>query len=239
MRNNFFRFKQFIIHQEKCAMKVCTDACLFGGWAAHGSGAAGRNLLDIGTGTGLLALMFAQKNPDTIIDAVEIDKSAAEQAKENFERSPWKERLHAYNLSIQEFALTPLKKYDVIISNPPFYENELNSEDQKRNLALHSAELNLEGLIAAVDKLLIQDGNFFVLLPYHRTKYFEQIATRQNLFIKEKIFVKQTPKHDYFRSMLRLTRKNETTERTEIIIADGNAYTGEFTKLMKDYYQHL
>jgi tRNA1Val (adenine37-N6)-methyltransferase len=213
MPNDYFQFKQFTIHQDKCAMKVCTDACLFGTWIAHSPQLTAHNILDIGTGTGLLSLILAQNFSNAIIDAVEIDEAAAQQAKENFEASPWKERLTVYTGSIQYVNLTTNHFYDIIISNPPFYENDLKSDNEKRNLALHSAELSLEELVTAVDKFLKDDGSLFILLPYHRTKYFEESATEQNLFIKEKILIKQTPKHSYFRSILWLTRKNEQIHR--------------------------
>ena len=208
MPNNYFQFKQFLIQQDKCAMKVCTDACLFGAclpnllrWKSKNTVA-----LDIGTGTGLLALMFAQKNLHAIIDAVEIDEAAAKQAKENFDNSPWKERLNVYNNSIQQFANSTQKKYEVIICNPPFYENDLKSENQKRNLALHSDALFLEELISVVDLLLTDNGSFFVLLPFHRTKYFEALLLKNKLHVKEKVFIKQTPKHNYFRTMFCVDR---------------------------------
>ena len=222
-------------------MKVCTDACLFGSLVAGRGHPAHANsrVLDIGTGTGLLALMFAQKNPNAIIDTVEIDNDAAQQAKENFEASPWKERLNAYSLSIQDFISTISNRYDLIISNPPFYENELNSEDEKRNLALHSTELTWDELIFATDKLLTDDGTLLVLLPYHRTQHFEQSALKQKLFIKEKVFVRQTPKHNYFRSILQLTRQTETAHQSEITITHNNQYSKEFAKLLEGYYLNL
>ncbi len=239
MANDYFQFKQFTIRQDKCAMKVCTDACLFGSLLRSSSGEGGEcRALDIGTGTGLLSLMFAQKNPNAIIDAVEIDEEAAQQAKENFETSPWKERLNVYNTSIQK--LSGAKEYNVIICNPPFFENDLKSDNAKLNLALHSSELSLEELISSVNKSLKKKGRFFVMLPYHRTGYFEQLAVKENLFIREKIFIKQTPKHNYFRSILGLTRKPATTTQSEIIVmGETNKYTDEFAGLLKDYYMYL
>ncbi len=242
MPNDYFQFKQFLIKQDKCAMKVCTDACLFGAWVAACSMQLKTcNLLDVGTGTGLLSLMLAQKNNDAIIDAVEIDKDAAQQAKENVESSLWKERLNVHNKSIQQFANLGnwQLKYDVIISNPPFYETDLKSDNEKRNIALHSTELELEELIKIADDLLNDDGNFFVLLPYHRTKNFIQ-SLQQKFFIKEKVFIRQTSKHNYFRSMFWLTKQSAATHQSEIIIMNENGkYTDEFIDLLKDYYLYL
>ena len=131
------------------------------------------------------------------------------------------------------------KKYDLIISNPPFYESDLKSDDKKRNLALHSTELKLEQLINISDVLLNNDGNFFVLLPYHRTKDIE-ILIERIFFIKEKVFIKQTPKHNYFRSMIWLIKKTSTTLQSEIIITNkDDKYTYEFIELLKDYYLYL
>ncbi len=225
-------------------MKVCTDACLFGAWIVQqieNSKLKIQNALDIGTGTGLLSLMLSQKNNHTIIDAVEIDEAAVEQAKENFEASPWKERLKVYQGSIQKFGNSRIRqfKYDLIICNPPFYEDDLNSEDEKRNLALHSKRLKLEELINSAYKLLDDTGNFFVLLPYHRTEFFLQLK-QNKFFIKEKTLIKQTPKHNYFRSMLWLTKQPAATHQSEIIIMNEDGkYTNDFIELLKDYYLHL
>lgn len=232
-------------------MKVCTDACLFGAWVAEkirNLKSEIRNALDVGTGTGLLSLMLAQKNQNTNTDAVEIDESASQQAKENFETSPWKERLHIYNSSIQQFTATRLTNkqinqlatYDLIISNPPFFENDLKSDNEKRNLALHGAELSFEELIEAAINLLNDEGIFAVLLPCHRADHFMQLAKRRSLYVHEKISVKQTSKHNYFRSMLWLSKKQMKMEEDNITIQKENGeYADEFIELLKDYYLYL
>ncbi|MDP4263910.1 MAG: methyltransferase, partial [Bacteroidota bacterium] len=137
MANNYFQFKQFIIHQDRCAMKVTTDACLFGAWAAkriRNSGDRTLNMLDIGTGTGLLSLMIAQQC-DALIDAIEIDKVAAGQAEENVTSSPWKEKIRITQGDIKYFAKSSSSRYDIVICNPPFYENELVSPSHEKNIA--------------------------------------------------------------------------------------------------------
>lgn len=248
MPNTFFQFKQFLVKQDKCAMKVCTDACLFGSLLPafpnnrDKLSGGGREILalDIGTGTGLLALMFAQKNANAIIDAVEIDEAAAEQAKENFEMSPWKARLNIHHTLIQQFANSTNKKYDVIICNPPFFENDLKSENTQRNLALHSDALSLEELISIVDALMKDEGSFFCLLPFHRTKYFEELLSKYNLCVKEKVFIKQTPAHNYFRTMFRVDRFTTAPTESEIIIMnEENEYSKGFRELLMDYYLGL
>ncbi len=256
MPSSFFRFKQFTIHQNKCAMKVCTDACLFGAWIANKASSFQSpvsSCLDIGTGTGLHSLMSAQMIPAKI-NAVEIDKAAAQQPQENFEASPWKGRLNIYNTSIQQFSQSSIQpinqstnqsfnhstKYDLIMSNPPFFENDLKSDNEKRNLALHSAELSLEELLDAINKHLKDEGSFAVLLPYHRTQQFINSAIQQSFHLTEKILVKQTPAHNYFRGMLWFTKESTSAKQSEIIIRNEEGkYTNEFVGLLKDYYLYL
>ena len=229
-------------------MKVCTDACLFGAWIAASSQLIVHNLLDIGTGSGLLSLMYAQKNPSAIIDAVEIDDAAAKQAKENFEASPWKERLRVYHTSIQQYTNTrinsltdqPTNRYDIIISNPPFFGNDLKSDDHKRNLALHSSALSFDELAEAVSLLLKDDGLCAVLVPYHRVEAFIKIAAAGNLFLQERIDVKQSVKHNYFRTILCFGKQHSVLLSDEIIITNSEGqYTKKFVDLLKDYYLKL
>ncbi|MEX6690548.1 methyltransferase [Danxiaibacter flavus] len=239
MPNHFFKFKQFTVYQDKCAMKVCTDACLFGGWLANKADlASGKHVLDIGAGTGLLSLMLAQKLQEAKIDAVEIDLHAAEQARENFGGSDWSARLNLINMPVQE--LKPEIKYDLIISNPPFFENDLKSNDHKRNLALHSTALGLDELFDFVNGHLDDNGSFAVLIPYHRTQECLHLASQRSFHLAESVLVKQTPRHDFFRSMLLFRKQPSEAVENVIVIKDAsNAYTDEFVGLLKNYYLHL
>ncbi len=231
MSNNYFQFKQFIINQDKSAMKVCTDACVFGAWVATKTNPV--KVLDIGAGTGLLSLMIAQKT-NAVIDAVEIDKNGFEQAQENFNASPWKNRLNVIYSPIQQFRKD---HYDLIISNPPFFSNDLKSPDQARNLALHSEALSLEELLSAVKKTISKNGQFAVLLPFHRGPYFEELIIRNQLFIIEKLVVNQTPRHRPFRVCYLISDSGvETRNSTLTIKNEENKYTEPFTELLKDYY---
>ena len=239
MANTYFQFKQFTIHQDNCAMKVCTDACLFGAWVANELKAINKTgtCLDIGAGTGLLSIMLAQKTT-AFIDAVEIDKAAFEQAKENIYQSPWSEKISIINTDISTFETN--KKYDCIISNPPFFEGDLKSSISNKNAAKHDTTLTLQQLLQAVENCLHEEGNFAVLLPYHRADFFIEAAAKSTLYVSKKVLIKQTPGHDYFRAMLLFRRQQKMVSNEEIIIKDDtNNYTGVFTGLLKDYYLFL
>ena len=240
MPNNFFQFKKFIVRQDKCAMKVCTDSCLFGAWVAHAIEQKEfnpKNILDIGTGTGLLSLMLAQKT-NSFIDAVETNSDACTQACENFKASLWNKQLHAFHSDIKKWK-TP-NKYDLIICNPPFFENDLLPEDEQKNISKHSHALSLEELLFAVQNLLSEDGNFAVLLPSNRATWFESKAFNHSLFAKECVLVKQTTKHNIFRTIL-ILKKQKTGQvmKTISIKNDSNNYMPEFIELLEDYYLYL
>lgn len=252
MANTYFQFKHFTIHQQRCAMKVTTDGCLFGAYSASwllghyvdrlvSVDNAMLRILDIGSGTGLLSLMIAQKNTNMVIDAIDIDAEAAEQSQENFNASPWKNNLQVHQSTIQDFADSDTRKYDLIISNPPFYEQQLKSEHQLRNTAHHSSVLTLNELFFCTDKLIKPDGYFIVLLPFYRTDEAIQLAEKHHLFLQEKILVKQTPKHDYFRSILvfSVIKPKHIVEKQIIIKDEQNEYTKGFNELLKDYYLKL
>ena len=186
-------------------MKVCTDSCVFGAsMAGKIENKYPQKILDIGTGTGLLSLMVAQKT-SAIIHAIDIDNNAIIQAKENFKLSPWSEQLQACCRDIKEWPAKP--KYDCIISNPPFFENDLLPIEEGKKNSKHSNSLRLTELIIAVAALLEEDGFFGVLLPYSRAEYFEKEAMENFLFVTEKLHVRQSIKHDYFRTLLILEKK--------------------------------
>ena len=241
MPNHYFRFKQFTVYQDKCAMKVCTDACLFGAIvAAYEEMPAPGRILDIGTGTGLLALMTAQKFQQAVIDAVETDETAAMQAASNFQASPWKDRLNIIHSPVQQYNHSSVQPYHLIISNPPFYENSLKSDDKKRNLALHSDELNFEELVAAFIRLLADGGIAAVLLPYARGEEFIQAAAKNNLYLLNRVNVKQTVHHNFFRVILFFMKEiHQPSYHTISIKNERDIYTDEFTALLKPYYLYL
>jgi tRNA1Val (adenine37-N6)-methyltransferase len=233
-------------------MKVTTDACLFGAWVAReiknvehpdsfGKKLIINNCLDIGAGTGLLSLMLLQKNPLIKVNAIEIDKEAAEQANENVAASPWKENISVINADVRNFV--PGEKFDCIISNPPFYENELKSDNEKKNLAHHGNELKLESLLHLITKNLAEGGSFFLLLPYKRNEEIKKLFSNSQLHVASICFVRQSAKHEYFRIMLKGncdTVKKEETEIDEISIwNDKQQYTQVFTELLKEYYLYL
>ena len=197
-----------------------------------------KNCLDIGTGTGLLSLMLAQKTTATI-DAVEINTAAFRQAKENFEQSPWQERLSIFNKDIFQFETE--KKYDCIISNPPFYENELASDLIKKNIAHHSEQLTIAQVLKFIQTYLNEEGSFFLMYPFKRKEEVERMVAQNELHIINSIILHQSVKHGPFRVIIKGARKNIiAAEQTSISVWDENQkYTSAFTRLLKDYYLNL
>lgn len=245
MANNYFQFKEFKVTQQSAAMKVTTEGCLFGAWVAAYLKAKENkkpnpiNCLDIGTGTGLLSLMVAQKNENVHIDAIEIVPATAAEAQQNVAASKWSGVIAVSTNDILVFRQYCMIKYEFIFSNPPFFENDLVSSNNNRNLAMHSASLNLEELLLTVEKLLAFDGIFALLLPSVRTKQFNEMAAKVGLNLHHQLSVKQSDKHPNFRTISIYGRDKPVPQLAEMEIKIGNQYSQAFVELLKDYYLYL
>lgn len=241
MPNNYFQFKEFTVYQDRCALKVSTDSCVFGAWIAKKIAAHPQQVmrcLDIGAGTGLLMLMMAQQFPG-VIDGVEIDAASCEQATENITASKWYNRLKLYHSDVKLFSLP--HRYDFIFSNPPFYEADLKSPNTRYNFARHSDGLTLQDLLEVTNRNLAEKGQFAVLLPWHRVSYFVELAVSYGLYLAAQLSMRQDLQHPHFRAVLLFNRKNTgQVKKEELVIRQSpDQYTPVFISLLKDYYLHL
>lgn len=243
MPNPFFRFKQFTVWQSDATLKVCTEACLLGAWTDV-RGAS--RMLDIGTGTGLLALMFAQRAPGVPIDAVEIDAAACELARENIRKSPFADQIRVVQARIQEFPETSLPSetpgpdphpYDLIVCNPPFFQASLRSPEAYRNRARHAETLTLTELADRVQKLLAPSGTFVVLLPEPETVWFDALAAARELVPARRLVVRNHTDKPVFRVLTAYRYPPGVSQSETLVIrrADGT-YSEEFVALLEEYY---
>ena len=231
-----FQFKQFSLEQDQCAMKIGTDGVLLGAWAPilHNP----FSVLDIGTGTGIIALMLAQRSNATQIDALEIEENAYEQATDNFENSPWNDRLFCFHAGLDEFMDEPEDEYDLIVSNPPFYTEDYKTNNEQRDLARFQDALPFEDLIEAADLLLSENGVLAVIIPFKEEERFLALANEFKLYPIQITHVKGTPTTEIKRSLLALSRNNiETPTINELVIEIGrHEYTPEYIALTKEFY---
>ncbi len=232
-RNNWFEFKQFRIEQHKSAMKVGTDGVLLGAWTPVNED---RRILDIGTGTGLIALMLAQRS-DAIIDAVEIDERACEEAKFNFEQSPWSDRLKVYNTDFQVFANLPCEPYDLIISNPPFFVNSLKTRNEALSVARHNDLLSFDQLIIGAGKLLSNTGRFCIIIPFLSSVDFRESARLAGFYLRQQTQVIPKSGRSPKRILLEFTVEPGYPVENELVILDENGcYTEAYKTLTSPYY---
>jgi len=231
-----FQFKQFSIQQDRCAMKVGTDAVLLGAWCPIENNPI--SILDIGAGTGILALMLAQRSNAKQIDALEIDEEAYEQCVENFENSPWSDRLFCFHAGLDEFVDEPEDEYDIVLSNPPFYAEDYKTENSQRDLARFQDALPFEELIEAADLLLSENGIFAVILPFKEEQRFVDLCAEFELFPVKITRVKGNSSTPIVRSLLAFKRYElSTLQADELIIETArHHYTNDYIDLTKDFY---
>lgn len=236
MSGEVFHFKQFSINQDKCSMKVGTDAVLLGAWAnIDGVESA----LDIGTGSGVIALMLAQRMQNAFIDAIDIDKGSFEQASENFANSVWSKRLKCFQSSLQNFAIKFHNKYDLIISNPPFFISSSKSIEESRTTARHADLLPYKELVNAVVTLLKKDGKFCVILPIKESETFIELANQNKLYLNKLSRVRtKADKLSEKRWLMQFEFTSSKFSEDTIVIEDSQpfSYTREYKILTKDFY---
>jgi tRNA1Val (adenine37-N6)-methyltransferase len=245
MPNAYFQFKQFRVEQANCAMKISTDACIFGSYLPVNQAT---NIIDIGTGTGLLALMVAQRS-DACIDAIEIEAGAVQEATKNCQASAWADRIKVYHSSIQQFAAEKQAKggvlYDMVICNPPFFDKATLPPSKAQQLAHHTVALSFQDLWQCAITLLIARGRFAVLLPLPEMDLFEQIGLTKNFIPTETLFIQDSAKKSPHRKVVIFekydnTKQSQENKVTHLLIKhlDGS-YSPDFIKLLQPYYMYL
>lgn len=235
MPNPYFQFKQFLIRQDRCAMKVCTDSCVLGAVAEV---AGADRILDIGAGTGLLSLMTAQRAPEAQIEAVEIDPAAATQAQENVNQSPWANRVKVHAVSLQEFAQNNPAPFDVILSNPPFFQASLKSHDSAKNKAKHTQTLSYTEIVSFAERFLHPDGKLHILLPPHEARVFEQEAQAAGFHTQQRFWLEATPQGKLLRGIFSYGRTPviDVPETWLPVREKDHQYTPAFRELLRDFY---
>ncbi len=240
MPNTFFQFKQFVIHQDQCAMKVSTDSCLFGAWVSKiiiPSLPDITHVLDIGSGTGLLMLMMAQQHPFQI-DGIELDEPAYQQALSNIGLTPWKDRLELFQGNVNSFEFS--RRYDLIVSNPPFYEHDLLPDSDVKASAMHDTTLTFEDLLHVADKNLSPEGYCAFLIPYRRLDQISHLAVSKGFFLHHVVHVQHKVTHDLMRSMLLFGRHPAGLQKETLPIKEmDGSYTSSFVHLLRAFYLYL
>jgi tRNA1Val (adenine37-N6)-methyltransferase len=233
-----FNFKQFSMTHHRSTMKIGTDAVLLSAWVNINNI---NNVLDIGTGSGIIALLLASRQKDCYIDAVELDKMSAIEAGENFKNSPYANRLKIINEDFKNFNKSCNKQYDLIISNPPFFINDLRSENSKRKNARHSDSLNYNDLIEGAKKLMLKNGRFCVVLPYYESKKFIETAKENGLTISREllIFPKPCKEPNRINIEFQLNKTEKTIHEKFILREENGKFTEQYIKLLGNYYLNI
>lgn len=238
MSNSFFRFKQFTIHHDRCAMKVGTDGVLLGAWTDVGHS---KNILDVGTGTGLIALMLAQRNPAAAIWAIDIDPGAVAQAKGNVANSSFADRMTVEQCDFRHCASQRPDRFDLIVSNPPWFENSLLPPDAGRTRARHSVSLTLEELLHTAAACLKQHGTLALILPFDKREELKVLSAKHGFFLKRETVVYPLPDSIPKRLLtewIRLPMENPLRSRL-IIEHARHHYSEAFVDLVREFYLYM
>ena len=232
MPNTYFSFKRFTVHHDRCAMKVGTDGVLLGAWTRLEDS---RRVLDIGTGTGLIALMLAQRNSDCSITAIDIDSGAIGQARENIQASPWKDRIVALLQDVRSFRSDQL--FDTIVTNPPYFVNSLKCPDGQRNTARHTDTLDVVSLLGQVAVLLASNGRFSMIVPSEQSDVLLRTAERVGLYPSRRTDVITRPGIPPKRVLLEFVRKRVPLLADELVIElERHRYSEEYMALTREFY---
>lgn len=229
-----FQFKEFTIIQEKSAMKVGTDSILLGSWVQLTDE---QSILDMGAGTGVLALLLAQRSEAALIDAVEIEENAHEETVINFENSPWADRLFCYHSSIQDFAKEIDETYDLIIANPPFFEPNKREPISAKSTARQTHALDFYALLEATKLLLNKNGSCAFIVPFEKETSFIELAQNTGLFVQRITRVKDTQKAVFKRSMMQFRFEKTKVYTSELVLKNTDkTYSAEFKEFTKGFY---
>jgi len=234
-----FQCKQFQVNQDQCAMKIGTDAIVLGAWATVDSSV--QSILDIGAGTGILSLMMAQKAPHAFIEALEIEEKAFEQCVDNFEQSPWADRLFCFHASLEEFTEEAEDTFDVVICNPPFFSGEIPENYTPRDLARMQQAMPLQTLMESVSILLSENGVFYLVLPFDQEEKAIAIATENSLFPYKILHLKGHPEAIISRSFFAFSKQKGSSNNYESLIleTERGQWTEAYRDLTRDFYYHL
>ena len=231
-----FHFKSFSIKQEQSAMKVGTDGVLLGAWTMPSS--YPNQILDIGTGTGLVAIMLAQRFTRSQIHAIDIEQASAEEAQFNAQSSPWSERLNIVHCALQDY--NPSNKYDLIVSNPPYFRNTTQSQDQARTTARNNDSLSLEYLVGKSYELLNENGELTFIMPSNEFETIQLLAEKFNFYINKLCWVRGNHQSPIKRLLIALSKNKEILEEKNLIIENSrHKYTEEYKILCQDFYLKL
>ncbi|HMG93828.1 MAG TPA: methyltransferase [Chryseolinea sp.] len=229
----YFHFKQFSVRHDRCAMKVGTDAVLLGAWVDV---SAAENILDIGTGSGVIALMLAQRTANsTQVESVEIEKNSADQAAENVSKSPWFSRVGVHQLAVQDYF--PVARFDLIVTNPPYFNKSLRPPDKGRHQVRHTSSLSYDDLLSAVVRLLTSHGRFNVILPYQEAMVFSELASRYQLFCTRICHFKTRREKPVERTLLEFSTSAQSLDEGEILLYDHDLeWSTSYRSLISDFY---